>query len=104
LLTGKWSCLVPVPGLVNAPEPWSACYFQKQRTVVLMHMRNTTAAYGTGPDVFIHRIGKDSKFIPVPSRGDVPDGMYHGYLTALPGGKSALAFQKTGIFELKLEL
>lgn len=82
----------------------STGFLEQAQTLVVMHARNATAPFGTPAAVFIHRIGKDRGFIPVPSRGDVPDGKFHGYVTPLPGGRSALAFQKAGIFELTLEL
>lgn len=104
LATGKWTCLVPAPGLAGPPAQWSACFLEQSHAVVVMHARNATAPFGTPASVFVHRLGKDRGFIRLPSRGDVPDGVSHGYVTALPGGRSALAFQKAGIFELTLEV
>lgn len=104
LATSKWTCVVPVPGLAHPGDLCSSCFLSRSQAVVVMHAKNTIAPFGTPAAVFIHRLGKDRGFLPVSCRGDVPDGNRHGYVTALPGGRSALAFQKAGIFELTLEI
>lgn len=104
LATNRWTGLVPAPGPAHPPDLCSVCFLEQSQAVVVMHARNASAPFGTAAAVFIYRLGKDRNFIRVPSRGDVPDGNYHGALTALPGGNSALAFQHAGIFELTLEV
>lgn len=103
LATSKWNCLVPAPGPAHPPDLWSACLLERTQTVAVMHARNASAPFGTAADVFIYRLGRDQNFLRVTSRGDVPDGNYHGALTAVPGTNSALAFQHSGIYELTLE-
>jgi hypothetical protein len=53
--------------------------------------------------MWVHRVGRDDRFHEVEQQGDVPDGAAPGDLTALPGGRSALVFQKAGVFEVSLE-
>ncbi|MCW5550627.1 MAG: hypothetical protein KIS67_00535 [Verrucomicrobiae bacterium] len=103
LVTNKWSCLVPVPGL-QLPQLWSACYLPALQTVVVMQARASSVPFGTPADVFIHRLGKDRGFVRLSSRGDVPNGAGPGFVTALPSGRSLLTFQKAGVFELVLNL
>jgi hypothetical protein len=103
LTTDQWSCLVPAPGL-TLPNPWSACYLRHDRVVFVVQARANDQPFGTPANVFVHRVGKDQGFISVTCRGDVPDGNSPGYITALPSGRSLLAFQKAGIFELTLEV
>lgn len=69
-----------------------------------MQARNSSAPFGTPADVFIYRWGKDRGFVRLSSRGDVPDGASPGFVTTLPSGRSLLAFQKAGVFELILDL
>lgn len=103
LTTNEWTCLVPAPGLA-LPHLWSACYLPHARVVVVMQARTREQPFGTPAQVFIHRVGKDREFITLPSRGDVPDGISPGFITALPSGRSLLAFQKAGVFEVTLDV
>lgn len=102
LSTNQWTCLIAAPGLA-LPHPWSACYLEKLGTVVVMQGHAPSAPFGTPADVFIHRLGRDRGFVQIASGGDVPDGAGQGYLTAVNSGRTLLAFQKAGIFEVTLE-
>ena len=102
LTTNQWTCLVPVPGLA-LPHSWSACFLEKLGTLVVMQGRAPSASFGAPAEVFIHRLGRDRGFVQIASRGDVPDGAGHGYVTSANSGRTLLAFQKAGIFEVTLE-
>jgi hypothetical protein len=101
LLTNRWSCLVPVPGLL-LPRLWSACHLRALQTLVVMQAGSSSAPFGTPPDVFIHRGGKDPGFLQISSLGDVPDGNSPGFATVLPSGRAFLVFQKAGVFEVEI--
>lgn len=103
LATNRWTCLIPAPGLAVIENLVSACWLEQLETLVVMRSRDPQAPFGTPGDLFIFRPGRDRDYVAVPSRGDVPDGARHGYITALPSGRSFLAFQKAGVFEVELE-
>lgn len=102
LATNHWTCLVAVPGL-TLPYLWSSCFLEESQTVVVMQARAPNAPFGTPADIFVHRLGRDRGFIQITSRGDVPDGGGHGYVTAVNSGRTLLVFQKAGVFEVALE-
>lgn len=104
LETNRWTQVVPFPGLADlAPSRWSACYLEASRAVLVLHARPETAPFGTPATMHVCRVDEDDRFHEVRSVGDVPDGGGEGFLTALPGGGSAVTFQKQGVFELNLE-
>jgi hypothetical protein len=104
LATGAWTALVPAPGLANpASGRWACCYLAGQQAVLVSHARGEFEPFGTPVRMWVHRVGRDDRFHEVEQQGDVPDGAAPGDLTALPGGRSALVFQKAGVFEVSLE-
>lgn len=102
LASNRWTCLVHTPGL-KLPNLWSACYLPALEKVTVMHARSNSAPFGDPAEVSIHRLGRDRGFVRISSRGDVPDGVSPGYATAMPSGRTLLAFQKRGVFEVALE-
>jgi hypothetical protein len=104
LESGAWNSLVPAPGLANPPSGrWSCCYLAQEQAVVVSHARGELEPFGTPVRMWVHRVGRDDRFHPLDQEGEVPDGASSGDLTALPGGRSALVFQKAGVFEVSLE-
>jgi hypothetical protein len=104
LASGQWTSVVPFPGLTGlAASRWSACYLEAAQAVLVLQARSDTDPYGTPATLHLCRVGQDRRFHEVRNEGDVPDGGGHGFLTALPGGRSAVTFQKQGVFEVSLE-
>lgn len=103
LESGNWKCLVPLPGL-ELPIERTGTYFTEEKALLLLQGRPMTKPNGTPPEAFAFwPAHPDRGFTQLDPVGDPPDGIGSGFLTALPNGKSGLAFYQNGIYRVALE-
>ncbi len=103
LASGKWECVVPVPGL-ELPNATGTAYVERANVLVVTHSNSHDSPIVNPPEIYIHRLKKGDPFEKVLHRGEIPVDHMSNLLVALPGGKRIAAFLATGIYEMTLEV
>jgi len=103
LVTGRWECALPAPGLEFANE-YSYARLPRQNALVVLPAHDLAVAKGKTPEIFVLRSGRANSFVRAESLGDVPDVRTQSFLSVSPDGEALLAFLVDGIYELRLEI